>query len=121
VEERERERGNGNRKRESENNSFKLQVEREVFSKEKRQHNQAEEMRKKLRRPASMRRKRRALLQTPGLLPLQQPPHKAKIERDEVHFMGTEFSLFTLVRIDEGERERERPNVFFRQTNWENI
>jgi hypothetical protein len=34
VEERERE-ANGNRKRKCENNSFKLQVEREVFSKEK--------------------------------------------------------------------------------------
>ncbi len=74
-----------------------------------------------------MSRKRRALLQTPGLLPLQQaqPSQKAKIERDEVHFMGSTFSLFTIVGIDEGEREREsereRPTIFFRQTNWENI
>jgi hypothetical protein len=65
-----------------------------------------------------MRRKRRALLQTPVLLPLQQPqpPHKAKVERDEVHFMGSTFSLFTLVRIDEDKRERERekcPLFFF--------
>ncbi len=45
--EREREReADGNRKRKCENNSFKLQVERELFSKEKRQHNQAEAMRK---------------------------------------------------------------------------
>jgi hypothetical protein len=125
VEERERER---ERERQTETGKENAKIilsnfrMREVFSKEKRQHNQAEEMRKKRRRPASMRRKRRALLQNTGSLATaaatastqgENRARRSSLHGIDVLIVHTRSHRRRQKREREREREREKGRLFF--------